>query len=1119
MKRTIKSLISVIALSAILQPAAQENTVTITSFTDEVKDANLASDDNSITEIRFFDTAGRLRQTLRKGFSPDGSDLVDFIDFDSLGRKCTEFDPMPVGGNNGHFVGRSQFSPSRAWARSFEYELSAQSRPVSVEGQHYGGGIAFYKYGFNNSASSDYKVFTLVPVPVPNCIRVDIVSASPGSYRFVEYKDEDGYRRITFFDPDGKTVLERVIASAGSQDTYYLYDDMDRLLGVLPPAVSSELSAQSSIFSNYGVPDTFGYWYKYDERNRTIGVKLPGIDWEYTVFDGENRPILRQDGNLRKKGLWTFFKYDELGRIVLEGTVEDSRSREILAGLWKDRAVKESFSGNQANYGYSDNSRLGQSEYRITAAYYYDRYEFISLDSLHLQNFWVGEQASTHGLMTGKYEAVLNVPGKGRTSIFVYDEKGRIIRSQQLDNLVDPFWTVLETGYDFSGQVLSEEHRYNGRLSLRYDYERDRMGRVTAVSLRYAGRSDAQPVQIPFSELSYDNYGRPTAKKILHDSLILNYSYDPDGGLFSIENPGRFSEQICRSSRVTTPYSLSRCKNGNINDIRISQLGNDYFWHFDYMDGNRLSRAAMYHSNNFNRPLGEEERFAYDNMGNITLLLRTHENRYAEQLDMVYKGNRLTKVSKNGDPNLEYDFQGYPDKADASTEMTYDPNGNMTADLDRGIVAIRYNLLNLPDTVQFENGNRIVYFYYAGGERAGAVTTTYSTPISVPLDSVYLGEDPHFDMWEHRHGNLFYKMGSPSRLLFDDGFFELAERHGGLISQIPYVFVRDHLGSVRLVCNGNTGEVVQSLEYLPSGVIFRSRNFDRQPYRFTGKELLSAHGLDWYDSGARMQEFHIPRFTTMDPLCEKYYSISPYAYCNNNPVKYVDPDGESWRLTYDRIEGGVIFTGYEWVDEDKSYDVDGNLLQGLYAQAIFFSDNKTFDKDNGYNIGSSTATVYLADGTTETYAACTNPSGSDYATVPEGTYHAKVGMHKGAYTALRMEDTDGSGRIELGYENPAYTDGRTYAAGINIHKPGRDNLTGLTVKKMPISAGCLLIDINSWDRFIGHFEAEDQKNNTVSVTVSRSLSEPVNVNRLPAFNFILNGTRESFFSRIKNRKL
>ena len=274
-----------------------------------------------------------------------------------------------------------------------------------------------------------------------------------------------------------------------------------------------------------------------------------------------------------------------------------------------------------------------------------------------------------------------------------------------------------------------------------------------------------------------------------------------------------------------------------------------------------------------------------------------------------------------------------------------DSNGNMTADLDRDIVAIRYNMLNLPDTVQFENGNRIVYFYYAGGERAGAVTTTYSTPISVPLDSVYLGEDPHFDMWEHRHGNLFYKMGSPSRLLFDDGFFELAERHGGLISQIPYVFVRDHLGSVRLVCNGNTGEVVQSLEYLPSGVIFRSRNFDRQPYRFTGKELLSAHGLDWYDSGACMQEFHIPRFTTMDPLCEKYYSISPYAYCNNNPVKYIDSDGRDVKpagtAELIMIQNTLPKEARDYVRLDNNGLIDKTLLNSYGGKSLNFNNLRT----------------------------------------------------------------------------------------------------------------------------------------------------------------------------------
>ena len=145
------------------------------------------------------------------------------------------------------------------------------------------------------------------------------------------------------------------------------------------------------------------------------------------------------------------------------------------------------------------------------------------------------------------------------------------------------------------------------------------------------------------------------------------------------------------------------------------------------------------------------------------------------------------------------------------------------------------------------------------------------------------------------------------------------------------------------------------MQYYPFGLPYEAHyQPEEQPYKYGGKEFIELHGYDSYDFDARMYYPALCRFTTMDPLCEKYYSISPYAYCNNNPVKYVDPDGESWRLTYDRIEGEVIFTGYEWVDEDKSYDVDGNLLQGLYAQAIFFSDNKTFDKDNGYNIGSST---------------------------------------------------------------------------------------------------------------------------------------------------------------------
>jgi RHS repeat-associated protein len=82
--------------------------------------------------------------------------------------------------------------------------------------------------------------------------------------------------------------------------------------------------------------------------------------------------------------------------------------------------------------------------------------------------------------------------------------------------------------------------------------------------------------------------------------------------------------------------------------------------------------------------------------------------------------------------------------------------------------------------------------------------------------------------------------------------------------------------------------------YYPFGKQWEDINLmtNTNRYTFSGKEKQTVRDLGWLDFMARMYaNSEIPRFTTQDPLSEKYYSISPYAYCANNPLRFVDPTG------------------------------------------------------------------------------------------------------------------------------------------------------------------------------------------------------------------------------------
>ena len=166
-----------------------------------------------------------------------------------------------------------------------------------------------------------------------------------------------------------------------------------------------------------------------------------------------------------------------------------------------------------------------------------------------------------------------------------------------------------------------------------------------------------------------------------------------------------------------------------------------------------------------------------------------------------------------------------------------------------------------------------------------------------PLNMAVLPIDPLVLYNETRTGPLVFKNGNISRIEIDGGYISLRNSQTLQPEVKPYFFIKDYLGNVRLTCDGNSGEVLQSMEYLPSGVTYNHLNYSMQPYRFCGKEEVTLHGFDMYDSQARWQYSLIPRFSSMDPLAVNYYHLSPYAYCAG------DPDKQATRLWWDVDKG------------------------------------------------------------------------------------------------------------------------------------------------------------------------------------------------------------------------
>ncbi len=312
-----------------------------------------------------------------------------------------------------------------------------------------------------------------------------------------------------------------------------------------------------------------------------------------------------------------------------------------------------------------------------------------------------------------------------------------------------------------------------------------------------------------------------------------------------------------------------------------------------------------------------------------------------DNLTFGYTGNQLLYITDAG-PNVNLgtsaDFKDYSKVTTA--EYTFNKNGAMTKDLNKGISSVAYNSLNLPLTMDIKSPvaeARNEYTYTATGAKLKVVkkwNPNYSTTpvIGTTINTSLLTLSETTDYI----GNKIYENGILKRILTDNGYIE---------GNTYYFYIKDHLGNNRVVANASGG-AIQSTQYYPFGMAFAegtTTEQGKQPYKYNGKELDQSHGLNQYDYSARLLDNAYGRFTTMDPHGENYYSWSPYVYVGNNPMKLTDPTGMDW---YEAENGNVTWRR----SQDKEYkDEDGNVYKNIGTEYLYVSKNKATLFQQGTN--------------------------------------------------------------------------------------------------------------------------------------------------------------------------
>lgn len=900
----------------------------------------------------YYDGLGRPYQTVECKITPFQTHLITLQEYDAANRKTYTWLPvesatstyMPSASVKAQAV--ADYGDTHPYTKT-EYEASPLNKIVN----QYGAGEDWN----NHPVHIEYMTNT-TSSPL-NCLNYMVndngalVSSNQyyaaGQLYVTKSTDEDNNVGYTFTDKSGHTILTRQISGSQNLDTYYVYDGLDNLRYVLQPMYQTNANL-----------NMYAFQYKYMGRQLCIEKKMPGAEAIKYVYDKLDRLIFSQDGNQRLQNEWTFYLYDRLNRLTIQGICMEIDRLNLIPDVVVTCYRENSNTGLGGSGYYSTFIPIDKVK-EIHIVNYYDDYKFCSLTGFSgVPHFSMGSNAK--GYLTGNVVTILE-DGKKLYSANYYDVKGRMTKKVSSNHMNE--YEVDNITYSFTDKPLTASHTHTAiNATELYTYVYDHAERLQEVRHKLNENSE-----VKLAINTYDKLGRLKTKT--HHGTSghkLTYEYNIRNWLTQIN--GRLFEQ----NLYYNTGSGSQCYNGNIGSMTWKS-GEDGIrgYKFTYDNMSRMRNAIYGEGTSITPPTGKnfsENVIGYDYNGNITGLQRYGKvsgSTYGkiDDLSITYVGNQLNNVTDAAtDPLYNGAFNFVDGNKTSIQEYKYDSNGNLEQDYNKKIAKIQYNSLNLPSALQFANGNSKDYLYGADGMKRRVTHKTAIANISVPMGQIKELASSQISQTNTTDycNNVIYENGVLSMILTEEGYVTLSGD-----APIYHYYLKDHQGNNRVVIN-QASTVEQINHYYPFGGLFEVNTTTSgiQSYKYNGKELDRIHGVDWYDYEARMYDGALGRFTTVDPLTEKYYSTNLYAYCKNNPINRIDPDGKDDYLLEPRgrLHNCTPYAQRGKSGVDKLHSYSGNskspmgksitVKSGLLSQML-----EVQKKEEGYSTYGSTRNI------------------------------------------------------------------------------------------------------------------------------------------------------------------